>query len=262
MSMSSHLCFYVKYSSEFTEDIYNSLMNWCEKNNFCLKRGYDDSYEGLRIHKFFIFDNWGIWGNRDTSKEQICYRSIGYGVDNNPQSCKVEYSIQQIKNLINYEEPEANNSRNISTVKVSWIFRALNALNFLNERKLGFCEKAIIKRHNKEIKIINSFSQDYEKDQEILKELQNDVFILSIVADIKPVTIRTSKELYFSDYDSALTKALRKIDFQKIAMKKKLENFQKEIDKILKEIEIFNTKVSFLSDSNSLVNNTTKKITV
>ena len=97
------ISFYVKYTEEFTEDLYNALWEWSKKNSEFLPRGFLDSYEGLKIHKFYIFDNWtlnchGKYGGTSSNK-------YSYGVDNNKQNCEEEYSIEQVKKLIGYKEP-------------------------------------------------------------------------------------------------------------------------------------------------------------
>lgn len=54
------ISFYVKYTKEFTEDLYNALWEWSKKNSEFSPRGYADSYEGLKVNKFYIFDNWTL----------------------------------------------------------------------------------------------------------------------------------------------------------------------------------------------------------
>ena len=97
------ISFYVKYTEEFTEDLYNALWEWSKKNSEFLPRGFSDSYDGLKIHKFYIFDNWtischGKYGGTYSNK-------YSYGVYNNKQNCEEEYSIEQVKKLIGYKEP-------------------------------------------------------------------------------------------------------------------------------------------------------------
>lgn len=92
------ISFYVKYCEDFTEDLYNKLNIWCSKNTKGKIRDFDDSYVGLIKHKYYLFDNWGI------SSEEYDPTSYSYGVDNNVQTCLVEYSIKDIKNLIDYKE--------------------------------------------------------------------------------------------------------------------------------------------------------------
>jgi len=94
------ISFYVKYTPEFTEDLYNKLMDWCKINIGGRERGYDDSYEGLIRAEFFLADNYGLNGRQPNNKD-----IMSYGVDNNRQSCKEEYSVKQVKELINYVEP-------------------------------------------------------------------------------------------------------------------------------------------------------------
>ena len=96
------ISFYVKYTKEFTEDLYNALWEWSKKNSEFSPRGFGDSYGELKQHKFYIFDNWtlnchGKYGGTSPYK-------FSYGVDNNKQSCEKEYSIEQVKKLIGYKE--------------------------------------------------------------------------------------------------------------------------------------------------------------
>ena len=88
------LSFYVKYCPEFTEDLYNKLWEWSKINSKGSPRGFSDSYNGLTKWGMFYFDINCIGGD------------YSYGVDNNKQRCKEEYSIQQVKDLIGYKEEE------------------------------------------------------------------------------------------------------------------------------------------------------------
>lgn len=85
---SSDITFYVQYCPEFTEDLYNALMEWCRINckETQIPRGW--KYLGLVYGKYFIFtDNY-------------------YGADNNNQGVKQEYTIDQVKSLIGYTVSE------------------------------------------------------------------------------------------------------------------------------------------------------------
>lgn len=95
------LSFYVKYTEEFTEDLYNKLVEWSKNNCKGKPRNWNDTYSGFR-NNYFIFDNWGL--NYKTYDKD----TIHYGVDNNTQSCKVEKSVNEIKDLINYNKQEYN----------------------------------------------------------------------------------------------------------------------------------------------------------
>lgn len=97
------ISFYVKYTEEFTEDLYNALWEWSKKNSKFSPRGYADSYEGLKTYKFYVFDNWTL--DPRNKYGGIFSDKFSYGVDNNKQNCEEEYSIEQIKKLIGYKEP-------------------------------------------------------------------------------------------------------------------------------------------------------------
>jgi len=86
------ITFYVQYCPEFTEDLYNALMEWCKTNCKTKPRGFRDNYLGLIENKFFNCS--------------LHY----YGVDNNSQiaSTKQEYTIDQVKSLIGYTVSEVN----------------------------------------------------------------------------------------------------------------------------------------------------------
>lgn len=98
-----HLSFYVRYTEGFTEDLFNALREWCKDNSKGKERGYSDSYEGLKKHRYYFFDNWGLRGT-EYSPEAIV-DIYCYGVDNNRQSCEKEYSVEEVKKLIGYVEP-------------------------------------------------------------------------------------------------------------------------------------------------------------
>jgi hypothetical protein len=84
------ITFYVQYCPDFTEDLYNALMEWCKTN--CKEnqkpRGWKDNYLGLVYGKYFNFTY------------------IHYGVDNNKQGTKQEYTVDQVKSLIGYTVSE------------------------------------------------------------------------------------------------------------------------------------------------------------
>jgi hypothetical protein len=87
---SSDITFYVQYCTEFTEGVYNALMEWCKTNSKANPRGLEDNYAGLIRNKYFAVS------------------SVYYGVDNNSQIflTKQEYTIDQIKSLIGYTVSE------------------------------------------------------------------------------------------------------------------------------------------------------------
>jgi len=96
------ISFYVKYCKEFTGDLYDKLMEWSKSNSDGKPRGYNDTYKGLEEETFYVFDNWGL---HSTDYDTETY---SYGVDNCLQACKEEYSISQIKSLIDYKELNIN----------------------------------------------------------------------------------------------------------------------------------------------------------
>lgn len=87
---------YTRYTEEFTEELYNAAMLWARQNCLGKPRGWEDNYEGLKIHKYFLFDNWGL--NSDIY-DPI---SIMYGPDNNRQSCRIQFSVDELKILIGF----------------------------------------------------------------------------------------------------------------------------------------------------------------
>jgi len=104
MNTPKRISFYVKYTPEFTKDLYNKLMEWSKNNTTGRVRKFDDTYSGLQEHKFFLFDNWGL--NNKAYPREV---NLSYGVDNNYQGCKKEYSVSQVKKLINYNESTMKN---------------------------------------------------------------------------------------------------------------------------------------------------------
>jgi hypothetical protein len=86
----SNIRFYVQYCTEFTEEVYNALMEWCKTNSKAKPRGLEDNYAGLIRNKYFNV------------------HSVYYGVDNNNQIgfTKQEYTIDQVKSLIGYTVSE------------------------------------------------------------------------------------------------------------------------------------------------------------
>ena len=138
------ISFYVKYTKEFTEDLYNSLWEWSKKNSEFPSRDFADSYEGLKKYKFYVFDNWtlncnGIYGNDSIHK-------YSYGVDNNKQSCEKEYTIEQVKKLIGYKEPNVEfipgKWYNFTTTKGK--YNLYVKVDFFTDRNLFFMNRESI----------------------------------------------------------------------------------------------------------------------
>lgn len=107
------ISFYVRYTPEFTEDLYNSLMEWSRSNCNGVVRGYNDSYIGLQEGGFFLFDNYGL--NYQSYNETP--NKMSYGVDNNRQGCKEEFSVERVKEFINYVEPIKQKQMNVNEPK-------------------------------------------------------------------------------------------------------------------------------------------------
>lgn len=92
------ISFYVNYTPDFTEDLYNRLLEWSIKNSNGKPRNMSEgeTYNGFKQHGYFVFDNWGINSEKYTTKAKM------YGVDNNDQNCEIKYSIEDVRKLINY----------------------------------------------------------------------------------------------------------------------------------------------------------------
>jgi len=97
------ISFYVKYTEEFSEELFNSAMIWAKQNCIGVPRGWCDHYNGLKNNKYFLFDNWGL-GIREEIK--IDPSNMSYGCDNNRQSCKMEISVDELKSIIGFNQYE------------------------------------------------------------------------------------------------------------------------------------------------------------
>lgn len=100
------ISFYVRYTKEFTEDLYNYLCDWSKLNSKGKIRGYSDTYQGLKSNTYYVFDNWGL------NKKEYTINEYHYGVDNNRQGDKKELSITELKKFIGYKEPLLNTNSN------------------------------------------------------------------------------------------------------------------------------------------------------
>lgn len=65
---------YVKYDETFTEDMFNYMLDWAEKQNFPGKpyTYISNTFDSFKIKGYFWFN---------------CHNNYCYGVDNNPQNC-------------------------------------------------------------------------------------------------------------------------------------------------------------------------------
>lgn len=96
--------FYVRYTPKFTEDVYNALMEYskdvCKDGRV---RGFADNYKGLKENKYFVCDNYGL----NHSSYLPNHGRYSYGVDNNPQRCAKELTVEEVKELIkDYLKPK------------------------------------------------------------------------------------------------------------------------------------------------------------
>lgn len=96
--------FYVKYCEGFTEDIFNQLYDWGKENSEGPIRGFNDKYQS------FVSGNLVDRFNFQRKIEKGDYNfKPGYGADNHNWCgrVKTEYTLEQVKNLINYK-PKTN----------------------------------------------------------------------------------------------------------------------------------------------------------
>lgn len=97
--------FYITYDADFTEDFFYWLMLWAKKNCTGEPRGIDDTYQGLKQYKYFIFDNAGFNTHSSITEKGDSLNISMYGVDNNIQGCFLKYSVADVKSMIGYVEP-------------------------------------------------------------------------------------------------------------------------------------------------------------
>lgn len=85
--------FYIQYSFDFTEDLFNAFFKWAGANiGEYLRKSVPISW------KLFQNDKYGyIWVDPDNEYYK-------YSQDNNPQRCQKEYSVHDLKKLIGYCE--------------------------------------------------------------------------------------------------------------------------------------------------------------
>ena len=96
------ISFYVKYTEEFNEELFNSAMIWAKQNCIGVPRGWCDDFNGLKSKEYFLFDNWGL--NAKTFENDP--RNMSYGCDNNRQNCKKEISVDELKSIIGFNQYE------------------------------------------------------------------------------------------------------------------------------------------------------------
>lgn len=119
--LTNRISFFVKYTEEFTEDLYNDAFNFAKDNLLGIPRNMNESYEGLKINGYFLYDNFGL--NVTSHKILIsdAKKLQSYGVDNNRQGITKEITIQELKEFINYKpksmEKESLAGRYIRCIK-------------------------------------------------------------------------------------------------------------------------------------------------
>jgi hypothetical protein len=92
-----HDSWYIRYTPEFTEDLYNKLINWVKphiKNENQWRGWYvGEPYENFKR-------NGGLGGYFTFDPNTMA----GIGVDNNEQRCQREIFLPELKTIINYKE--------------------------------------------------------------------------------------------------------------------------------------------------------------
>lgn len=92
--------FYVRYEPDFTEDIFNKLVEWCNSKKNSVSDWYTHTEnthaDFVRCKYFWVNSEWNIKDN------SFC------GVDNNSQGIKKQLSLQELKDLIGYKEEPIN----------------------------------------------------------------------------------------------------------------------------------------------------------
>jgi len=110
MKAEEEYSFYVKYEPDFTEDIFNRLINWC-KDNLSLKRTWrdftDNSFNSFKENTYFFID---------CSSSGDLQQSVG--VDNNRQGAKKQLSLSELCTLIGYKQEVKEQSINTYGLKV------------------------------------------------------------------------------------------------------------------------------------------------
>jgi hypothetical protein len=87
--------FYVKYEPDFTEDIFNKLKEWCNKN-ISLPRTWrtitDNTYQSFESNQYFFIED----GTKGLEQS--------FGVDNNKQGAEKQLSLSELCTLIGYKQ--------------------------------------------------------------------------------------------------------------------------------------------------------------
>jgi hypothetical protein len=95
--------FYITYSKDFTEDLFNAFFKWAKDNiGKYLRQDVTISYNDFKERYKYI------WVNPDGGYK--------YSQDNGPQGVKNEYSLSDLKLLINYNEPNVKITNEKSTL--------------------------------------------------------------------------------------------------------------------------------------------------
>jgi hypothetical protein len=87
--------FYVKYEPDFTEDIFNKLVEWCNRNIY-LPRTWrtitDNTYQSFESNRYFFIED----GTKGLGQS--------FGVDNNKQGAEKQLSLSELCTLIGYKQ--------------------------------------------------------------------------------------------------------------------------------------------------------------
>jgi hypothetical protein len=92
--------FSLQYTPEVTEHFYNHMKQWCEKNNTKgnkYRNHTTDTFDQWKAHGYYLFTTMGL--NRETNNVDF----LGWGIDNNKQSCPNK-TLQEVKQIIGYVE--------------------------------------------------------------------------------------------------------------------------------------------------------------
>lgn len=138
-----------------------------------------------------------------------------------------------------------------------WVKKTLGRINLSDEGQAILFFNLIVKNYKKaisdrekQIDKINSEMEDWlENENEVLKELKEEVVIISQSIDPDKIRKQNDRVQYFEEFDRILSEAIERVAEKESSIEMTKKANQEKIEKIQLEIGIFNLKLSYLEIS-------------
>lgn len=143
----------------------------------------------------------------------------------------------------------------MATEKKNWLSLAIARTKQSDEDKLSSFQGYAVKAYQKSIRnyktqlstLKATYADDKERDEEILKELREDLITASFALDVKKIETRQSREDFFGDFDNNLSSAFSNVSNKEKAIVEKAKTFDEKVENLERAIKMLEAKCAMLA---------------